>query len=75
MNGWFERAFGAAVEAVGSGIADARAKLIDEGWFGRRSPEAHEQGDLMERLYASHPELFVSEPQQHSPEQDHGIDR
>lgn len=75
MSGWFDRAFGAAVEAVGAGIDDVRAKLLDEGWFGRRTPEPHQQGDLLDRLYDRHPEFFSSEPQQHSPEQDHGIDR
>lgn len=30
---WFTKAFGAAVE-------DVRAKLIDEGWFGRSSPQS-----------------------------------
>ncbi|RJG55391.1 hypothetical protein D0Z70_08250 [Sphingobium terrigena] len=36
---WFAEAFGATVD-------DVRAKLIDEGWFSRRSPEPWSRGDL-----------------------------
>lgn len=46
MNEWFERAFGTTVDEARYAIADARSKLIDEAWFGRRSPEPHRQPDL-----------------------------
>lgn len=39
---WFTKAFGAAVE-------DIRAKLIDEGWFGRSSPQSPPPGQPQDR--------------------------
>lgn len=42
MANWFERAFGAAIDEVGSAVADIRTKLIDEAWFGRRAGASSE---------------------------------
>jgi hypothetical protein len=70
MSGWFERSFGAAADEIGNAIADARAKLIDEGWFGRRTPEPHQHHDL-EWSRDDHPSPAESQ----SPTHDHGIDR
>ncbi len=39
MAKWYEKAFGAVADEVGAAIADARAKLVEEGVWGRKVPE------------------------------------
>ena len=88
MPKWFEQAFGAVADEVGAAIADVRAKLIEEGVWGRKPPEPgrggfdlgwmrEDQGardnDAIDQLYARDPSQFVAPPT--PPEQDHSIDR
>ncbi len=56
---WFTKGFGAAVE-------DVRAKLIDEGWFGRNAPSkgAPEQNRSMTNDVGGH---AAGEPPQDGP--------
>ncbi len=58
------------IDAFGHPIADIRAKLIDEGWFGRRTNEpSHDLGwmrDAQDKPEPTH---------QPSRDPDHGIDR
>ncbi len=76
--GFAEFLFGQAAEAV----ADIRSKLIDEGWFGRRSPAAP-SGLGWEKPEADAPALSSFEEQwaarepgePSAPTPDHGIDR
>lgn len=66
MRDWFAQTFGQAV-------ADMRAKLIDEAWFGRRVPEPHGPNDLgWSRDDDPSPER---ETRSQEPDQEHGIDR
>ncbi len=63
MRDWFTASFGAAVE-------DIRAKLIDEGWFGRRTAERAARDDLGWSI--DHPRDSVAA---HQPNHDHDFDR
>lgn len=72
MAEWFERAFGATVDEAQTGIADARAKLIDEAWFGRRAPEPQRQGNFGS---TREDQPAPTEPSDPAQERDHGIDR
>ncbi|MFA5989927.1 MAG: hypothetical protein WC803_10025 [Sphingomonas sp.] len=64
MRDWFAQAFGSAV-------ADIRAKLIDEAWFGRRTPEQPARGDLGWSM-TDHPRELAPD---HQPDQGHDFDR
>lgn len=64
MRDWFAQAFGGAV-------ADIRAKLVDEAWFGRRTAEPSQRGDLGWSI-ADHPRESAPD---HQPQQDHDFDR
>ena len=96
MADWFERAFGVTVGRavdgvageIGSGIADIRDKLVSEGFFGRRVPDAKPSNDLgwtvdkdepfdFEAFFKAYPEHFAAapEPQASERDHDHGIDR
>lgn len=70
--------FGQAAEA----IADIRSKLIDEGWFGRRSPATptslgwEKPGGTDAPVSSFEEQWAAREPGQPSPAApDHGIDR
>lgn len=63
MRDWFAEAFGGAV-------ADIRAKLIDEAWFGRRTPEQPSRGDLGWSM--DHPKEAAPSPEI---DQGHDFDR
>lgn len=77
MAEWFARAFGVAASEARTAIADTRSKLIDEAWFGRKSPEPHRQHDLgwtlPDRDKRDAPEPQVHEPAK--PDHERGIDR
>jgi hypothetical protein len=67
-----------AAEMFGDAISDLRAKLVSEGWFGRRVPEPGGQ-DLgwLRQPEVTAPAVHAPEPA-HQPalhEQDRGIDR
>lgn len=80
MADWFAEAFGAAV-------ADIRAKLVEEGVWGRKVPEpsstrygqglspVENEPSLLDRLYSNHPEHFAPTPDAHGHTPDRGIDR
>lgn len=62
------------IDAFGHPIADVRAKLIDEGWFSRRTPEPVPSKDLgWMHEEQTHPE-HSSEPNRDN-DRDVGIDR
>jgi hypothetical protein len=62
------------VEGFGLAIGDARAKLLDEGWFSRRTPEPVPSKDLgWMREEQTQPE-HSSEPNRDN-DHDVGIDR
>lgn len=63
MADWFKESFGAAVD-------DIRAKLIEEGWFGRRTvdPSSHSLGWSL----GDHPKGQSPSPQ---PDLGHDLDR
>jgi hypothetical protein len=69
---WFASAFGVAVDEARYAIADARSKLIDEGWFGRKTPESQRGNDLG---WTRPVEEKAREPEPSKPEREHGIDR
>lgn len=74
MAKWYERTFDAMAGEFGRAISDARAKLIEEGFWGRKVPEPSHRDSLhwssakealgaeksgpLDRLYESHPEFF-----------------
>lgn len=86
---WYARAFGAVADEVGAAIADVRAKLIEEGFWGRKPPEpgrgGHDLGwmrghegsgeSVLDQLYARDPSQFVQPQDRDTPEQDHDIER
>lgn len=74
MAKWFEQAFAATVDEARNAIADARAKLLDEAWFGRKTPEPHRSTDLGWTL-SDRDKLQEPEPAAHQPEREQGIDR
>lgn len=45
MAKWYERAFGAVADEVGAAIEDVRAKVIEEGAWGRKVPEPASERD------------------------------
>jgi|GEM_PF-4086908 len=67
------------VDAFGHPIADARAKLIDEGWFGRKTSEPQRDTDLgwfrADHSTPSASDPSAREPSAPEPDHDHGIDR
>ena len=63
MRDWFTESFGAALD-------DIRAKLIDEGWFGRRTADHAARGDLGWSI--DHPREPAAA---HEPNHDHDFDR
>lgn len=75
MAEWFARAFGVAASEARTAIADARSKLIDEAWFGRKTPEPHRGHDLgwslPDRDKGNAPDLQSQEPAK----AERGIDR
>lgn len=77
MADWFARAFDVAASEARTAIADSRNKLIDEGWFGRKTPEPHGSHDLgwtlPDREKGNAPEPQAHEPAKPDPER--GIDR
>lgn len=79
MRKWLADMLGRAADTVGDAVSDARAKLIDEAWFGRRTSEGGERSGLgwfpdhpsaSERTIPSHERDRDPRPQ----EQDRGID-
>ncbi len=70
----YGRALDAVAEELGRAISDVRAKLIDEGFWGRKVPEPQHHDSLsgpsakeafgmeepgpLDRLYESHPDFF-----------------
>lgn len=77
MPKWFEQAFGAVADEVGAAIADVRAKLIEEGVWGRKVPEpgrgSHDLGWTREDHSAR--DADIHNTPQPDPEQDHCIER
>lgn len=69
---WFMNAFGVAVDEARTAIADARSKLIDEAWFGRKTPEPHRGHDLG---WMRPSDEKAHEPEPRAPEREQGIDR
>lgn len=83
MAKWYERAFDAVAGEFGRAVADVRAKLIEEGFFGRKSPEPmshdgpslfsgkdgpeREEPSVLDWLYENHPEFF-SKPENEMPD-------
>jgi hypothetical protein len=72
MAEWFNSAFGVAAGEARTAIADARSKLIDEAWFGRKTPEPHRGHDLG---WTRPSEEKAREPETSKPEREHGINR
>jgi len=72
MARWFEQAFGATIDEAKHAIADARAKLLDEAWFGRKTPEPNRQADLGWTLSDS--AKSHEPPAEHPPEREQGIE-
>jgi hypothetical protein len=69
MPKWFEQAFGAVADEVGTAVADIRREIVEIGWSGRaekpHSPSqfyGHDKNDAPERM-------------RDTPEQEHDIDR
>jgi hypothetical protein len=74
------------IDAFGHPIADIRAKLLDEGWFGRSTAEPAARGDppftldvqpdksVLDILYERNPSLF-RDPEQPAHERDPSIER
>ena len=87
MAKWYERAFDAMAGEFGRAISDARAKLIEEGFWGRKVPEllnrdgpsltsakdgsGPEEPSLLDRLYETNPEFFAT-PVEDMPHRDQG---
>ena len=71
-------------DLFGDALADARSKLIDESWFGRRAPERNASADFGWGIERQHPEVQElwstegrsTEPEHAPPPQDieRGID-
>jgi hypothetical protein len=77
MPKWFEQAFGAVADEVGAAIADVRAKLIEEGFCGRKPPEPGRGGQDLGWMRGGHGarDAGVHNAPHPDPEQDHSIER
>jgi hypothetical protein len=77
MPKWFEQAFGAVAGEVAHAIADARSKLIEEGFWGRKPPEPGRGGHDLGWMQGDHGtrDAGVHNNSQPDPEQDHSIER
>ena len=70
MADWFARGFGSAVE-------DIRNKLIEEGWFGRKTVEPRSQADDAGWSRGGHPGHSLQQKHDagRDPSPDHDLER